>query len=106
MLREVVRRRYSRLKEEKLAMPDLILVDGGKQHLLAAQEELEKLGLDLALASIAKEEENIYIKGQAELIKLEADTPALNLIRRVRDEAHRFAQKYHHLLRKKKIIDK
>jgi excinuclease ABC subunit C len=106
MLREVVHRRYLRLKEEKLALPDLLLIDGGKQHLLAAEEELEKLNLALPVVSIAKEEENIYIKGKPEPIKLSADTPALNLIRRIRDEAHRFARKYHHLLHRKKIIGK
>jgi excinuclease ABC subunit C len=105
MLREVVRRRYSRLKEEKLPLPDLLLIDGGKQHLLAAQGELKKLGLDLPVASIAKEKEHIYIQAKLKPIKLNADTPALNLIRRVRDEAHRFAVKYHHLLRKKKILE-
>lgn len=106
MLREVVRRRYSRLMREKLPLPDLILIDGGRLHLLTAQGELEKLGLDLALLSIAKEKENIYIKQRAKPIKLTSDTPALNLIRRIRDEAHRFAISYHHILRRKKVIGK
>jgi excinuclease ABC subunit C len=106
MLAEVIRRRYSRAIKERLALPDLILIDGGKGHLLTAQKELEILGLEIALASIAKEEENIYIKDNARPIKLKSDTPALNLIRKVRDEAHRFAIKYHHLLRRKKIIGK
>ncbi len=104
MLREVVHRRYLRLKEEKLSLPDLILIDGGKQHLLAAQDELKKLEIDLPIVSIAKEEENIYIKGRPQPINLSRDIPALKLMRRVRDEAHRFAQKYHHLLHKKKIL--
>lgn len=104
MLREVVRRRYSRLKEEKRDLPDLVLIDGGKQHLLAAEEELKKLGLDLALISIAKKEENIYTKYGAGVLRMRSDSPGLNLIRRVRDEAHRFALKYHHLLHKKKIL--
>ena len=105
MLREVVHRRYLRLKEEKLVLPDLILIDGGKQHLLAAGDELKKLKINLPIVSIAKEEENIYIKDKQEPIKLSTDTPALNLIRRVRDEAHRFARRYHHLLHKKKILE-
>jgi len=106
MLGEVVRRRYSRLVEEKLPLPDLILIDGGRSHLLTAEKELQKLGLNLPLVSIAKEQENIYTKDTNRPIKLSQDTPALNLIRRVRDEAHRFAQAYHHILRGKKIIGK
>jgi len=105
MLREVVRRRYSRLKEEKKDLPDLVLIDGGKQHLLAAEDELRKLGLDLALISIAKKEENIYTKRGGRVLKMRTDSPGLNLIRRVRDEAHRFALKYHHLLHKKKTLE-
>jgi len=106
MLREVVRRRYSRLKAEKLALPDLILIDGGRAHLLAAEEVINSLGLNIPLASIAKDKENIYLPAEARPIRLAADTPALNLVRRIRDEAHRFAIKYHHLLRKKKLIGK
>jgi excinuclease ABC subunit C len=104
MLREVVHRRYFRLIKENSTLPDLVLIDGGRQHLLAAEKELKKINLDLPVASIAKEEEHIYIIGRNTPIKLSVDTPALNLIRRVRDEAHRFARKYHHLLRKKKMI--
>jgi excinuclease ABC subunit C len=106
MLSEVVRRRYTRLVEEKLPLPDLILIDGGRSHLLTAKKELHNLGLDMPLVSIAKEGENIYIKDKAMPIKLSSDTPALNLIRRIRDEAHRFAKAYHHILRRKKIIGK
>lgn len=106
MLAEVVRRRYSRLVRENLSLPDLILIDGGRAHLLTAQKELEKLGLDVPLVSIAKEKENIYIKGKVKPVRFKSDTPALNLIRRVRDEAHRFAVSYHHLLRRKKLIGK
>ncbi len=104
MIREVVARRYSRLKEKNLPLPDLILIDGGRQHLLAAQAEIIKLGLKIPLASIAKEKENIYVEEKIYPIRLNSDTPALNLIRRVRDEAHRFAVAYHHILRRKKII--
>ncbi|MDD5347514.1 MAG: excinuclease ABC subunit UvrC [Candidatus Omnitrophica bacterium] len=104
MIREVVQRRFRRLKEEGKPMPDLVLIDGGKQHLAAAEDELRKLSLDLAVAAIAKEEENIYCKGRDTPLAMDRDTPALNLIRRVRDEAHRFARAYHHLLRRKKLV--
>jgi len=104
MLAEVVRRRYSGSLREELALPDLILIDGGKSHLSVADKELEKSGLRIPLASIAKDRENIYTGGKRDPIKLDTDTPALNLIRRIRDEAHRFAVSYHHVLRRKKII--
>jgi excinuclease ABC subunit C len=106
MLAEVVRRRYSGSLKEELALPDLILIDGGKSHLSVADKELEKLGLKIPLVSIAKDRENIYTREKRHPIKLYTDTPALNLIRRIRDEAHRFAVSYHHLLRRKKIIGK
>lgn len=104
MLSEVVRRRYERLIAEKLVLPDLILIDGGKGHLLTVRNELKNLGLRIPLASIAKEQENIYTQDSARPIKLNLDTPALNLMRRIRDEAHRFAVSYHHILRRKRII--
>lgn len=106
MLAEVVGRRYSRLLKEGRLMPDLILIDGGRQHLAVALRELEKLGLRIPAVSIAKEEENIYVPGRPEPIHLSSDTPALNLIRKVRDEAHRFAISYHRLLRKKRVLHK
>jgi excinuclease ABC subunit C len=104
MLSEVVSRRYLRLVKNKLPMPNLILIDGGKAHLIAAQKEIKKLSLDIPLVSIAKEEENIYIPSRRLPIKLNSDTPALNLIRRIRDEAHRFALSYHRLLRRKEVL--
>jgi len=104
MLSEVVFRRYGRLIKENIALPDLVLIDGGKAHLLTAQRQLRKLNLNIPLISIAKEQENIYIWNKKDPIKFGSDTPALNLIRRIRDEAHRFAVSYHHILRRKKII--
>lgn len=104
MLREVVKRRYSRLLKYNMSLPDLIIIDGGKGHLQAAFDELAALGLCIPLLSIAKEKENVYIKGRTSPINLDQYPSGLNLIRRIRDEAHRFAITYHHLLRKKRII--
>lgn len=104
MLNEVIHRRYCRLIEEKSPLPDLILVDGGRSHLLTAQKKLKELGVRIPLVSIAKELENIYIPGSKRPIRFKSDNLALNLIRRIRDEAHRFAIAYHHILRRKKII--
>ena len=104
MIREVVRRRYSRRLEEKKRLPDLILIDGGKGHLASASGELEKLGLsEIPVAGIAKEFEHIYLKGRSEAIVLPRESKALHLLERIRDEAHRFAINYHKGLRSKKI---
>ena len=105
MLAEVLRRRYTRLLKEKKALPDLLLIDGGRGHLLTALGELRALNLHIPLVSIAKEKENIYSSQPGKLmVSLARDGEALNLIRRIRDEAHRFALAYHHVLRKKALI--
>lgn len=106
MLAEVVRRRYSRLKRENLPLPDLVIIDGGKQHLLTAKKELDKLKVKIPVISIAKEKENIYLIGKKEPINLSPDSAGLHLIQRLRNEAHRFAVSYHHVLRRKKVIEK
>ncbi|MFA5059501.1 MAG: excinuclease ABC subunit UvrC [Candidatus Omnitrophota bacterium] len=105
MIAEIVRRRYRRLKEERLKFPDLILIDGGKGQLFAALEELHKLSINIPLASIAKREEELFLPGKRESIKLPKDSLALQLIQRIRDEAHRFAINYHRLLRARKALN-
>ncbi len=104
MLAEVLYRRFSRLVQEKKSLPDLLLIDGGKGHLLTAAKEIKNLDLHIPLVSIAKEKENIYISGKFAELNFPKDSPAINLIRRVRDEAHRFALGYHRLLRKKDLL--
>lgn len=96
-MREVVTRRYSRLQEEKLPMPGLVLIDGGLGQLHAAAEALESIGITTQpLASIAKREEIIYVYGQEdEPVVLDRFSPVLHLIQQVRDEAHRFAVTFH-----------
>lgn len=96
-MREVIYRRYKRLLEEDQALPDLVLLDGGKGQLSAAREALLELGLDvLALASIAKEEEILFVQGHEDQpVVLDSTSPVLHLIQQVRDEAHRFAVTYH-----------
>jgi len=106
MLEEIIYRRYQRLISENLPLPDLVLIDGGRAHLRVAKRVIEKLGIKIPLVSIAKDKENIYLEKRRIPIKLNIDTAGLNLIRQIRDEAHRFALKYHHLLRRKEIIDK
>jgi excinuclease ABC subunit C len=96
-MREVVTRRYSRLQEEKLPMPGLVLIDGGLGQLHAAAEALEAIGvIDQPLASIAKREEIIYVYGQEdEPVVLDRFSPILHLVQSIRDEAHRFAVTFH-----------
>ena len=96
-MREVIGRRYSRLKEEAKPMPGLVLVDGGLGQLHSAAETLEAIGIvDQPLASIAKREEIIYVYGQEdEPVVLDKFSPVLHLIQSVRDEAHRFAVTFH-----------
>lgn len=96
-MREVVGRRYSRLKEEGTAMPGLILIDGGLGQLHAAAEALEAIGIiNQPLASIAKREEIVYVLGQEdEPVVLDRFSPVLHLVQMIRDEAHRFAVTFH-----------
>jgi excinuclease ABC subunit C len=85
-------------------LPDLIIVDGGKGQLSAACRELQRLDVhDLPIIGLAKEREEIYRPGRALPLRLPVDSPALRLLQRIRDEAHRFANAYHQLLMKKRI---
>ncbi len=96
-MREVVSRRYSRLQEEGIPMPGLVLIDGGLGQLHAAAGALESIGIiDQPLASIAKREEIIYVYGQEdEPVALDRFSPILHLVQSIRDEAHRFAVTFH-----------
>ena len=105
MLAEVIRRRYSRLKREGLIFPDLIIVDGGKGQLSAAVTALSELDVQIPIAAIAKQEEEIFLPGKRDPVRLSSDSLALQLVQRMRDEAHRFAVSYHRQLRKKKVFE-
>ncbi len=103
---EVVTRRYSRLVKEEGVMPDLILIDGGLGQLNGALNSLKELNLNIPVVSVAKREEEIYIPGETDPLKMANSEPALQLIQRIRDEAHRFAITYNRLLRKKDLTGK
>ncbi len=112
-LQEVLRRRFRSAKtgeegvEEarRWAMPDLVIVDGGKGQVSAAKVVLDELGLhDLPMAGLAKEREELFPPGQVDPILLPATSPALYLVQRLRDEAHRFAITYHRDLRARKAV--
>ncbi len=94
-MREAVTRLFHRRLEEESPLPDLVLIDGGKGQLSVAQESLEALGLGkLQIASLAKREEEVFLPGRAEPLRLARRSPGLRLLQRARDEAHRFAVTY------------
>lgn len=105
-IREVVTRRFGRLAAQDELFPDVLLIDGGKGQLNAALAAFDILGVEPpVLISLAKREEEIYRPGESEPIRLSKHAGALRLLQYVRDEAHRFAQHYHHTLRRKKLQD-
>ena len=91
-MHEVVTRYFNRRKEDGKQLPDLIVIDGGKGQLSAAHEALGSIGLgDRPLVSLAKREEEIFVWGRTEPLRLSRRSPALRLLQQIRDEAHRFA---------------
>jgi len=105
-LKEVLMRRFYHAAAGEELWPDLVLIDGGIGQLHAAEDAFKELKVALPkILSIAKKEEIIYVSGKNEPIKLPANNPAKKLLQYVRDEAHRFAQHYHHILRRKKMLD-
>jgi excinuclease ABC subunit C len=95
-LEEVITRRYRKLLDEKAPLPDLVMVDGGKPQLGAAEKALAALGLaDLPLVSIAKKEEILFTPARRDGLRLDRTSPALRLVQAVRDETHRFAISLH-----------
>jgi len=101
---EVVRRRYSRLKDEGIGMPSLVVIDGGKGQLMAAHAELERLDLSIPIISLAKRNEEVYVHGLRTPINIKEGSMALKLLVQLRDESHRFAINYHRLLRSKGML--
>jgi excinuclease ABC subunit C len=116
-IREVISRRFRHrptrgtseaasagANEEEAVFPDILLIDGGKGQLNAALDAFRLLGVEPpCLISLAKREEEIYRLGEEEPLRLSRHAAALRLLQYVRDEAHRFAQHYHHILRRKKL---
>jgi excinuclease ABC subunit C len=101
---EVVGRRYARLQAEGAPLPDLIMVDGGQGQLMAALKALWKINIrNVPVIGLAKRMEEIYTTDQPHPVLLPRNSPALHLIQRLRDEAHRFANAYHQKLRQRRI---
>ncbi len=104
-IREVVSRRYREAGQGSELYPDVILIDGGLGQLHAALGAFEQLAQQPPMViSLAKKEELIFIQERTEPLKLGRENPALKLCQAMRDEAHRFAQHYHHVLRRKKVM--
>ena len=90
-MKEVVSRFVARRVEEQKALPDLVVIDGGKGQLNAARDALEGQGIQLPIISLAKRDEEIFVPGRSESVRLSRRSPALRVLQQVRDEAHRFA---------------
>jgi excinuclease ABC subunit C len=100
---EVVLRRYKRLQEEDKPFPQLVIIDGGKGQLSAAMQSIKALGLlgKTTLVGLAKNEEELFFTGDTQSLKLPWDSESLKLIRRIRDEVHRFGITFHRNQRSK-----
>lgn len=105
-MKEVIERRYTRVLEENIELPDLIVVDGGKGQLSAAIEVLERLHLtsNLFVIGLAKRLEEVFVPGAKEPQTIPRTSSGLKLLQQIRDEAHRFAVTYHRTLRKKRTL--
>jgi excinuclease ABC subunit C len=99
MMNEIIKRRYFRLDNEKAQMPDLILIDGGKGQLRAVLAALRSLALSIPCASLAKENEEIFLPGKRDPIVISKDHKSLHILQFARDEAHRFGLNYNRALR-------
>jgi len=102
-MKEAVYRHYKRVQEENNPLPQLVIIDGGKGQLNAAQEAISELGLQgsLTLVGLAKNEEELFFAGDSESLKLPYNGASLRLIRRIRDEVHRFGLSFHRQQRSK-----
>lgn len=105
-IHEVISRRFRRLSQDGEAFPDILLIDGGKGQLNAAMDAMRMLDIEPPFTlSLAKQEEEVFLPGESEPRRLSRHSFGLRLLQYVRDEAHRFAQHYHHLLRRKSTFD-
>ncbi len=106
MIKEVMQRRYRYAADAEELYPDVILIDGGLGQLHAALDAFGEMDLQPPMViALAKREEEIYIQAKAKPVRLQRNNPALRVLQFARDEAHRFAQHYHHILRRKKTFE-
>jgi len=105
-MKEVVYRRYKRQLNEKNPLPDLILIDGGKGQLSSAKLSLDELGLHLPVIALAKKLEEVFIPSKKQPLRIAKSSSALNLLKQIRDEAHRFAVTFQRSKRTKRMLTK
>lgn len=102
-MREILRRRFKRIKKGEIEPADLIIIDGGKGQLSSVIDVMKEMKLDLNIVSLAKREEEVFLPNQTKPVVFPLNSPALHLFQRIRDEAHRFAITYHRQLRSKNM---
>ncbi len=103
-MREILSRRFKRIKNKEIETPDLIIIDGGKGQLSSVIKIMKEYNLELNIVSLAKREEEIFLLNQSEPVIFAINSPALHLFQRIRDEAHRFAITFHRQLRSKSML--
>ena len=104
-MREILSRRFKRIKDGKINPPDLIIIDGGKGQLSSVMQVLKEFDLKLNIVSLAKREEEVFLPDSSKPVIFARNSSALYLFQRIRDEAHRFAITYHRQLRSKNMLD-
>jgi excinuclease ABC subunit C len=102
---EAVTRRYDRVRREGGPLPDLLLIDGGKGQLSAALSALDRLGIEIPAAGLAKREEELFVPGRSAAVVLPRRNPGLKLLQRARDEAHRFGLRSHRRARGRRALE-
>ena len=103
-MREILSRRFKRIKKGDIEPPDLIIIDGGKGQLSSVIEIMKEFDLKLDIVSLAKREEEVFLPNKRTPVIFPASSPALHLFQRIRDEAHRFAITFHRQLRSKEML--
>ena len=102
-MREILRRRFSRIKKGEIEPADLIIIDGGIGQLSSVIEVMKEMELNLDIVSLAKREEEVFLPNCSKPVIFPLNSPALHLFQRIRDEAHRFAITFHRQLRSKNM---
>jgi excinuclease ABC subunit C len=103
MMHEVLSRRFARIKSGEIELPDLIVIDGGSTQLSAALRARSEAGLNIPMIGLAKKQEEIYTE-DGRILRFDKESPGMQILRRARDEAHRFAVSYHRNLRMKRNL--
>ena len=104
-MREILSRRFKRIKQGQIEAPDLIIIDGGKGQLSSVIQIMKEFELKLNIVSLAKREEEVFLPNKSEPVIFALNSPALQLFQRIRDEAHRFAITFHRQLRSKSMLE-